>query len=290
MKKLLFSFSLLIFGRNSFSQSQNYCDFESNTVVMFGFDHTGTLDTMAANPAPDMTDSSAHCTKYIRSTLSYDYVKMYPLQNLIDITLWADSLPTTPKITATIFSTAPIGTQTILQFGSKRDQNYPSGIHSEYISKTRKQNAWEVDTFFFFQKPAGGYSHSDSINKIVLLPNPNSNNPSTIYFDNLTGPALTPAIGGISQVQSYPPVQLYGNSPNPANGKTTIDFEINSSGSVSLKIFDLLGNLISTPIEKEMKAGKYSVPVEMNNLPSGIYFYELKKDNFSQTKKLIVAR
>jgi hypothetical protein len=123
---------------------------------------------------------------------------------------------------------------------------------------------------------------------MVLLFDPTGNTANTFYFDNLTGPS-TLVFGTGPQLENNP-TELYQNFPNPVTDKTSIDFLSTTSGKFSLKIYDVMGNLTCTIVEKEMKAGKYSFPIDVNNFANGIYFYELKQNDFSQTRKMVIAK
>jgi hypothetical protein len=57
-----------------------------------------------------------------------------------------------------------------------------------------------------------------------------------------------------------------------------------------LKIFDLLGREVATIVSEEMSAGSYSKQWNAANMTSGIYFYRLQADSFTETKKLILLR
>ncbi|RKY93313.1 MAG: hypothetical protein DRQ13_09615 [Ignavibacteriae bacterium] len=85
---------------------------------------------------------------------------------------------------------------------------------------------------------------------------------------------------------------LYQNYPNPFNPTTTIEYQIPEQSFVTLKVFDVLGNEITTLINEEKPAGKYNVELRIDNieLSSGIYFYQLKAGRFIQTKKMILLK
>ena len=59
---------------------------------------------------------------------------------------------------------------------------------------------------------------------------------------------------------------------------------------VTLNIYNLLGEKIKTLVKQEQAKGKYQINFDGNNLPSGIYFYQLKTDKFQQTKKMLLLR
>jgi len=83
---------------------------------------------------------------------------------------------------------------------------------------------------------------------------------------------------------------LLQNYPNPFNPNTVISYNIPEHSFVILNIYNLLGEEIKTLVKKEQAPGKYQINFDGNNLPSGIYFYQLKTDKFQQTKKMLLLR
>jgi len=85
---------------------------------------------------------------------------------------------------------------------------------------------------------------------------------------------------------------LFQNYPNPFNPTTTISYQIPKDSFVTLKIYNMLGNEIATLVNEERKAGSYNYELGIGNyeLPSGIYFYQLRTDNFSFTRKMVVLK
>lgn len=83
---------------------------------------------------------------------------------------------------------------------------------------------------------------------------------------------------------------LKQNYPNPFNPITIINYQLSSKSSVTLKVFDILGNEVETLIQEEKDAGYYQVSFDASSLSSGIYFYMLKADNFVQTRKMILLK
>jgi len=81
---------------------------------------------------------------------------------------------------------------------------------------------------------------------------------------------------------------LEQNYPNPFNPTTIISYQIAEAGKVTLNIFDCLGTEIETLVDKFQNEGSYKIKVEASRLTSGIYFYQLKTDEFISTKKMIV--
>jgi hypothetical protein len=84
--------------------------------------------------------------------------------------------------------------------------------------------------------------------------------------------------------------KLYQNYPNPFNPTTNIKYQIKNSGYVSVKVFDILGKEIETLVNEKQFPGSYEVKFDGSNLPSGVYFYKLESDRFSEVKKLILLK
>jgi hypothetical protein len=96
---------------------------------------------------------------------------------------------------------------------------------------------------------------------------------------------------------------LYQNYPNPFNPTTKIKFRVpsvtlrqaQSDILVTLKVFDVLGNEVATLVNEEKPAGEYEVEFSVGqdsspDIASGIYFYQLKAANYTETKKMILLK
>jgi hypothetical protein len=85
-------------------------------------------------------------------------------------------------------------------------------------------------------------------------------------------------------------ITLEQNYPNPFNPSTTIQFSIPEKSFVKLEIFNSLGDKISTLASEELNAGSYNYDWNAVNLPSGIYFYRLETQSFSESKKMLLLK
>ena len=98
----------------------------------------------------------------------------------------------------------------------------------------------------------------------------------------------------VVSIEDDPPINkdfyLSQNYPNPFNPTTNISYSISQRSFVTLKIYDVLGNEITTLINKEMQSGSYEVEFDASNLPSGIYFYQIRAGAFVDTKKLVLMK
>ncbi|MCX8010543.1 MAG: T9SS type A sorting domain-containing protein [Ignavibacteria bacterium] len=83
---------------------------------------------------------------------------------------------------------------------------------------------------------------------------------------------------------------LTQNYPNPFNSTTNITYQLPAGEFVTLKIYDILGREIDKLVNEYKQAGTYNLRLNASDLPSGIYFYELKAGSFSQSKKFVLLR
>lgn len=89
--------------------------------------------------------------------------------------------------------------------------------------------------------------------------------------------------------------ELFQNSPNPFNPSTTITYQVPVTAHVTLTIFNILGQQITTLVSDELAAGRYSVTWDGvdaagRQVPSGIYFYRMQAGDFSHVRKLVVLK
>jgi hypothetical protein len=78
--------------------------------------------------------------------------------------------------------------------------------------------------------------------------------------------------------------------PNPFNNTCLISFSISNAAHVRIDIFNLLGQVVATPLDKEIAAGTQSVNYRADNLSSGVYFYQVTYNGLSQTRKLVLLK
>ena len=83
---------------------------------------------------------------------------------------------------------------------------------------------------------------------------------------------------------------LRQNYPNPFNPSTKIKYSIPQLSDVVIKVFDILGNEIETLVNEEKRAGTYEITWYAENIPSGVYFYQLKAGSFVETKKITLMK
>ena len=99
-------------------------------------------------------------------------------------------------------------------------------------------------------------------------------------------------VTGVSEAQQLIPesFKLEQNYPNPFNPSTTIIYQLAQTGRASLKIYDVLGRTVATLSDGIQPAGQYRIVLNGGSLASGIYFYRLTTDKYSDVKKMLLLK
>ncbi|MFQ5865424.1 MAG: TIM-barrel domain-containing protein [bacterium] len=88
---------------------------------------------------------------------------------------------------------------------------------------------------------------------------------------------------------------LYQNYPNPiqvnnAHRYTMIRYDLPARSRVSLKVYNVRGQVVATLVDGWQEGGRYEIPFKLASLPSGFYFYRLKAGDFAQSRKVLILR
>ena len=83
---------------------------------------------------------------------------------------------------------------------------------------------------------------------------------------------------------------LSQNYPNPFNPVTNLEFRISNSGFVSLNVYDIQGKEVATIVNENLRPGTYKYRFDASGLSSGIYFYTLKSNEYSETRRMILLK
>ena len=99
-------------------------------------------------------------------------------------------------------------------------------------------------------------------------------------------------ISGITVVSNEIPssYSVSQNYPNPFNPTTKINFALPKSGLVSMKVYDILGKEVATLVNEVKNAGSYTVDFNASSLTSGMYFYKVSVNGFSEVKKMMLIK
>ena len=98
----------------------------------------------------------------------------------------------------------------------------------------------------------------------------------------------TAVAGGFTQLPSA--FELSQNYPNPFNPSTVVRYQLPAFSNVSLRVYDILGREIAVLVNMQQVAGRYMVTFDAAGLPSGLYVYRLTAGQFSESKRMVLAR
>jgi len=112
----------------------------------------------------------------------------------------------------------------------------------------------------------------------------------TPHAPDMSG-TINAVVSSISQINEIATgYKLSQNFPNPFNPETKINFSIPSSGFVDLKVYNAAGQNVTSLVNQRLSSGTYNVNWNASDVTSGVYFYTLKTENFTETKKMLLIR
>ena len=97
---------------------------------------------------------------------------------------------------------------------------------------------------------------------------------------------------GIIKINAENPTMysLSQNYPNPFNPRTVISFSLPVVNNATLKVYDVMGREVQTLVNEKLQAGTYEVTFDGSGLTSGVYFYKLMTEGFSETKRMLLIK
>jgi len=162
---------------------------------------------------------------------------------------------------------------------------YMNGVYVGFNTRTATfPGTWPVDTLRC-TFPQG----FDSVVVHYALPPPTCQDYGTIFMaDNMR---VTPFIvNAISECEFPEMFTLKQNYPNPFNPKTNINFDVAKSSDVKILIYDVIGRIVQTLVNERFQQGTYFVTFDGSMLNSGVYFYRLTTNEYSETKKMLLMK
>ncbi len=164
---------------------------------------------------------------------------------------------------------------------------YNANASTSDVGLTSPKATWCLffDAMGSFVFPYNIKSHWDTGDELVV----HYTNPiSTGDIYSFVTPVYKPTVGEDFIPGEY---KLYQNYPNPFNPSTNIRYNVPKSGNVKINIYNLLGQLVNTLVNKEMNEGLYQVQFNAASLASGVYIYTLNVDGtFYYAKKMILVK
>lgn len=92
---------------------------------------------------------------------------------------------------------------------------------------------------------------------------------------------------GLQQSDDY---KLFQNYPNPFNPSTKISYNIKKEGFVSLRVYNLVGQVVGVLVDEKQSAGTYEVEFDASELTTGVYLYKLQINGYTSVKRMTVLK
>ena len=169
--------------------------------------------------------------------------------------------------------------------------DYPTGPSNYYkIYKKINSGSWQyVDSV---------RTHNWIDNSLTYSDNEGQNPTIVYYYVKLNGTQASNTVDAavnrpkkiIPSIVNPIAYNLYQNYPNPFNPTTSINYSIKNDGFVSLKVYNILGQLVADLVNQNQKTGYYTINFNANNLPSGVYIYTIKTSGFTSSKKMLLIK
>jgi photosystem II stability/assembly factor-like uncharacterized protein len=146
-----------------------------------------------------------------------------------------------------------------------------SGVNWGFQNSTTTNN---LNSVFFYLDDNTGYAAG---NNGTIIKTTDGGGPIVVALNN----------NNISIPDNF---SLGQNYPNPFNPATTIAFDLPKASPVKLVIYNALGKEIETLVDQNLTAGSYETDYDATALPSGVYFYKLNTDGFTETKRMVLIK
>ncbi len=117
-----------------------------------------------------------------------------------------------------------------------------------------------------------------------------SGNAGSPFYTNFSVKAFVSSIANSVEETKTKSNALAQNFPNPFNPSTEIRYSTSERVYATLKVYNALGREVKTLVDGYVDGGEHTANFAADNLPSGTYYYTLKAGNFTQTKRMILAK
>jgi hypothetical protein len=100
------------------------------------------------------------------------------------------------------------------------------------------------------------------------------------------------SLTNINQISFEVPTlySLSQNYPNPFNSTSNLKFQIANTGDVKIVVYDIMGREVQTLVNERLQPGTYEASFDGSALNSGVYFYKLITDGYTETKKMLMVK
>src|ERR1035437_1745521 len=162
--------------------------------------------------------------------------------------------------------------------------NFGFDIERTSLVTQNNQTNWEKIGFI------SGHGNSNSPNNYSFIDNKPLSGKSQYRLKQIDKDGAfkyTNAIEVVSVILKY---DLAQNYPNPFNPSTLITYSIPKSSNVMVKVYNVLGKLITTLVNENQEAGIYKINFDARGLSNGVYFYKIQAGSHTSVKKMLLLK
>jgi len=251
----------------------------------------GTLNgyTLVATVDPNVTFWTD--VDYLNGTYSYVVVAYNSSGNSLpraEFGVYYETPPTPTIVMSGSWGANPIltisgGGPSLAHYILKKEYDFGSGWGAHYVNPVSSPY---VDQNVLLIKAGGDlvarYSAQavDIHGNVSAYSNTVATNGQSLWKENITE----------KEKEIISEYSLKTNYPNPFNPSTAITYQLPKSGNVTLKIFDMLGNEVTTLVNGQKEMGRYTVQFDASSLASGMYVYRLRVNDYISTKKMLLLK
>lgn len=239
-------------------------DFECNQNTNYTFSHSGINFRRVLNPDTN-GNASDYAATYTRNAGElidvivgrFDGNLSLEAGNTITLDVWDAAAPTPILISL---------------------QNENNEVILEMTQSTSISSGWETLTF----DPSDVVDATD-ISRFAILFDPNTDSSDQFYWDNFQ-------LNGVTSITNLSEVSAFQATPNPSQGETTFQYNLENAANVNLSVFDMNGKLVSQVVSENQAAGAHQATWLANDLPNGIYFYNMLINGATASGKIVLNK
>ncbi len=239
-------------------------DFECNQNSIYLFSHSGVNFRRVLNPDTNGNDSEYAATYTRNGGEEFDVIigrfdgnLALETDNTITLDVWDPAAPTEVIVSL---------------------QNTNGDVILEMTQTTTTSSSWERLTY----NPSDVAAATD-IGQFVILFDPGNFTSEQYFWDNFQLNAPT-AITDLSEISAFQA------TPNPSQGETIFQYNLENAVNVNLSVFDMNGKLVSQILSENQAAGTHQATWLANDLPNGIYFYNMLINGATASGKIVLNK
>jgi hypothetical protein len=165
-----------------------------------------------------------------------------------------------------------------------------NGDLGQQVNNSSPWNQGQSFTIPFSYVIPSGFVESNCVINMFVYKTGWSNISTDAFVQQTRMEGVTTPVGIVNSNEIPSKYSLEQNYPNPFNPKTNIKFSVPKGTNATLIIYDIIGREVARYLDAYIDAGTYNAEVDATGWSSGVYFYTLRTNEFTQTRKMILSK